>query len=1151
MGSLLGSSVIRRGFFVGCLGVVCVGVLAAPARAFEFFDGRLAVHGFYETQIRALGNNLSTDDGIDLSQWYHVLNIEAELFAIEDGWGPIDLASLFVRVEARYDCAWNRACWLFKSANLLGDRQRSFPERMNDAKRSGFQGSVFVADQGPSPLLATIPARPPKRTYSGSIVNVATDPRNGNGTAVFARENENKPLKFLQIRNVDTLFTIAGPDGNFEGGGDDPAFFYFDRVLKRCNFASRDFRQGDDGKGLQVLGPTNPRCAPDRNGRLRNKPNPFRRGDISPITETGGRGELPFRPAPLFGNLDNAPGSAAQGVYYPSRKQRQLLDSSELNNPNIDFTQTDLEWNRGASQQDEKELREAYADLEFFDSRLWLRLGKQSIVWGKTELFRTTDQFNPVDLALATLPDLEEQRIPQWALRGVWSFWSVGPFQDLRLEVAANFDDFEPNDIGRCGEAYTVNVACNKTTGLFFHGLTGFGLVGEDRPDDPWEDIKGLEVGARVEFRLGRFSMQISNFYGYEDTPYADRVWTYERNVDPFTGRPRKGGARASCVTGTEPACLGIFPFSNITPDGSNNSPSPQNQRAVLDETPINMQLFTMICATSIGFSDLDTSACGQSIFNSLNNVITGDSIPRDQAKSFGGLTVSSLLSNSLAGNATAESILLALTGGVRVPLVPLNADPCDGFRTNGCPAKGDAPIPDFGGHPIYALGDTLNETLTDEQEALLGCGAFYGTDCEVDGIDLANTEGSVFLQSVVGADGIDRPFGWTTTNGLPQPGTTLFQGGPIATRFLGNRTVVMLPGSRGPADDAYDPLVDGCARDTGGFCTGARTLEIPATDLSGNPLQDGGFGASTGQDFASEMAALSWNFQIVGAALSSVPDADGNGAPDGPALPDEFDTTDPYSTDQGQCSWAQPQYCSTIRSFFSVVGAQRNSIRAAGNGTFGRRDFVWHGAGQAVLKHRKRNVLGFSMDFAEDVSKSNWSFEATWIEGQYFNSVDKRDGIDESDTYNLTISIDRPTFINFLNDNRTFFFNTQIFIQYVSDYQKGFTSNGPWNFLATFAVNTGYFRDRLQPSLTFVYDHQSVSAAGLPRITYRFTSNFAATIGFNFFWGQFQNRAMPVSQLGRIDNQTGRRAYRQGVENGLALVRERDEMFLRIRYTF
>ena len=81
-------------------------------------------------------------------------------------------------------------------------------------------------------------------------------------------------------------------------------------------------------------------------------------------------------------------------------------------------------------------------------------------------------------------------------------------------------------------------------------------------------------------------------------------------------------------------------------------------------------------------------------------------------------------------------------------------------------------------------------------------------------------------------------------------------------------------------------------------------------------------------------------------------------------------------------------------------------------------------------------------------------------------------DGVKTAHTYNLTISGDRPTFINFLNQNRTFFFNTQWFFRY-RDYQ-GATDR--WDLLGTFTILAGYFQDRLLPSLVFVHDFASTS---------------------------------------------------------------------------
>jgi len=303
---------------------------------------------------------------------------------------------------------------------------------------------------------------------------------------------------------------------------------------------------------IVMLGPWSPSNQIIPIGALANRANPFNPNDVRPTLPDGttfspGSTALPYRPAPEFSITENAPLDRSRGMHYPNAAVARMLRGKDFDDFDQNFSEEELAWNRGASQQDEKELKEAYLDVEMFESRLWLRLGKQSIVWGKTELFRTTDQFNPQDLALSTLPSLEESRIALWSARGVWSFFAVGPFEDVRAEVAVNFDEFEPNDIGRCGEPYTPFPACNKTAGLFAHGVAGFGLAGEVRPPNPWSSWKGVEAGARLEFRWDRFSFALTDFYGYEDLPWVDPVFQYERNVDPVTGRPRPGGGRGRC----------------------------------------------------------------------------------------------------------------------------------------------------------------------------------------------------------------------------------------------------------------------------------------------------------------------------------------------------------------------------------------------------------------------------------------------------------------------------------------------------------------------------------------------------------------------------------------------------------------------------
>ena len=66
------------------------------------------------------------------------------------------------------------------------------------------------------------------------------------------------------------------------------------------------------------------------------------------------------------------------------------------------------------------------------------------------------------------------------------------------------------------------------------------------------------------------------------------------------------------------------------------------------------------------------------------------------------------------------------------------------------------------------------------------------------------------------------------------------------------------------------------------------------------------------------------------------------------------------------------------------------------------------HSGGVGILKVDKSNVLGFSMDFAEDVTKSNWGVEFTWVEGLHVGDNDDRTGSPTAST--CTASRSRST---------------------------------------------------------------------------------------------------------------------------------------------
>ena len=59
-----------------------------------------------------------------------------------------------------------------------------------------------------------------------------------------------------------------------------------------------------------------------------------------------------------------------------------------------------------------------------------------------------------------SLPALEESRIALLSWRAVYSLYDVGPLEDVRVELAMNFDRVKPADLGACGEPYTPDIVC-------------------------------------------------------------------------------------------------------------------------------------------------------------------------------------------------------------------------------------------------------------------------------------------------------------------------------------------------------------------------------------------------------------------------------------------------------------------------------------------------------------------------------------------------------------------------------------------------------------------------------------------------------------------------------------------------------------------
>jgi len=115
-------------------------------------------------------------------------------------------------------------------------------------------------------------------------------------------------------------------------------------------------------------------------------------------------------------------------------------------------------------------MRELYVKKTFSlgDGKdLFLKIGKQQVVWGRTDLFRVLDVINPVDFSRNNIYDeLSDIRIPMWIAQAEYRMGASESMQDRNFQIVWNFDKFRANNLGQCGSPNVILDA-----GCFFRGM--------------------------------------------------------------------------------------------------------------------------------------------------------------------------------------------------------------------------------------------------------------------------------------------------------------------------------------------------------------------------------------------------------------------------------------------------------------------------------------------------------------------------------------------------------------------------------------------------------------------------------------------------------------------------------------------------------
>jgi hypothetical protein len=175
-------------------------------------------------------------------------------------------------------------------------------------------------------------------------------------------------------------------------------------------------------------------------------------------------------------------------------------------------------------------IRELYVDFDInldSGSILSTRLGKQQVIWGRTDLFRVLDVINPVDYSRNNIYDeLEDIRIPMWILKTDYRMGATETFDDLNLQLIWNFDRFRPNDLGQCGQPNVIIDA-----GCFFRGMNslwenggtvanfaggaaatdfGPGQIGIRQANLPSWSLSNTQVGLKFEGVVGDLGFSLN-----------------------------------------------------------------------------------------------------------------------------------------------------------------------------------------------------------------------------------------------------------------------------------------------------------------------------------------------------------------------------------------------------------------------------------------------------------------------------------------------------------------------------------------------------------------------------------------------------------------------------------------------------------------
>ena len=222
---------------------------------------------------------------------------------------------------------------------------------------------------------------------------------------------------------------------------------------------------------------------------------------------------------------------------------------------------------------------------------------------------------------------------------------------------------------------------------------------------------------------------------------------------------------------------------------------------------------------------------------------------------------------------------------------------------------------------------------------------------------------------------------------------------------------------------------------------------------------------------------------------------------------------------------------------------------------------------GQTSVEYKQSHTVGLSMDYFESYSGVVMRIESSWTFDEIVNNTRSVDWVDHSDIMRFSLGFDRPTFIPFLNKDRTFFLSLQIFDTWYWDHE-GDKNTGYFvdehNWITTFFFIGNYKRDTVKPVGFYVWEEASNSHVAGFNVEWLLNNHWSVKGGFHLIWEGDNNSTHDVGPYANFitNGPTGLGAGHANQypfvtsvfgpgRQGIGALRNYDEIFFELKYQF